>query len=79
MSFTIKAVHDKNLEQYLESLGVLDDVKEGKYLCSYCGKTITLDNLQCVYPFKDEIRICCDNPDCYQKALNDFKGDSNDS
>jgi len=69
MRFKLKAVHDADLENYLMSLGILDGIKNGDFKCKYCGTTITLENLLCLYPVNEEISICCDRPSCYQMAL----------
>ena len=73
MEFKIKAVHEAELEKYLKSLDIFNEIKEGKYQCRHCKTTITLENFLCMYPFNDEIVMCCDNPKCYQKALKEAK------
>jgi len=67
----IKAVHERNLEEMLESLGVLDSVMKGLITCKFCGKKISLENINCVYPKKNEIVFCCDDISCFEKALSD--------
>jgi len=69
----IDAVHEKNLKGLLESLGLLEDVEKGRINCNFCGKTITLENLQCIYPKNDEIIFCCDDVKCFEQALEDSK------
>lgn len=73
MEFKLKAVHEAELEKYLNSLGVLDDVRGGKFKCRHCRTTITLENFLCMYPVGDEIAMCCNNPICYQNALKEAK------
>lgn len=62
----IKAVHPEDIEKYLEGLGILQDVKLGKFTCGGCGKSITLDNIMCIYPEDEKIQFCCDDPKCYE-------------
>jgi hypothetical protein len=70
----ITAVHERNLEEVLKGLGLLDSVKDGNVVCKFCGKRITLDNLNCIYPKDDDIIFCCDDLSCFQKALEDARG-----
>jgi hypothetical protein len=65
----IKAVHEKSLRELIESLGLSKEIEEGKIRCCYCGKKITFENLQCIYPKGNEIFICCDDLKCFEKAL----------
>jgi hypothetical protein len=70
----ISAVHDNDLEKMLVALGILKELKEGRVLCSFCGKTMTPANIQCFLPRGNEIVLCCDDPECFKKALQDLKG-----
>lgn len=63
----VKAVHDNDLEQFLSSIGVLDEINSGLHNCSFCKKQITLDNLGAVYPFDKTIAFACDLPTCLIK------------
>lgn len=66
---SIKAVHDSKLDEYLSSIGVLDQINSGKAYCSICGKKITLENFQCVYPKNEKIMICCSNLACFKAII----------
>jgi len=70
----IKAVHEHNLEEMLKGLGMLEDVKEGRISCKFCGKTITLENLRCLYPKNDEVFFCCTDIECFMQAMQDSGG-----
>ncbi|GAV24826.1 hypothetical protein ciss_07590 [Carboxydothermus islandicus] len=66
----IKAVHDDDLEQFLDSLGLLKKIRKGKMRCAKCNTTITLENFQCVYPEEGKIKVCCSKLECYRKVIN---------
>lgn len=66
---TIKAVHDDDLARLLDSLGVLNDVYEGKKKCYFCGQTITLGTIECIFPKNGEVNICCSARNCYVLLL----------
>lgn len=60
----LKAVYEDDLIGYLKSVGVYQDILEGKYLCKYCGSKITLENLEIMVPEEREIKFICDNKNC---------------
>ena len=60
----VKAVHDDDLEQFLSSIGVLDQIKKGYHRCIVCNTWITLENLGAVYPKDKKINFVCDRPSC---------------
>jgi len=60
----VKAVHDDDLEQFLSSIGVLDQIKKGYHHCIVCNTQITLENLGAVYPKDNKINFVCDRPSC---------------
>lgn len=65
----IKAIHSDDMEKYLESLGVLEDIKAGKIVCSICSKQITIDNITCIYPEDKQIKFCCNKSGCYESLI----------
>ena len=65
----IKAVHEKNVEELLVSLGMLEELKSGKLNCSKCNRVINMQNLLCLYPDGDKVRICCNARECYESVL----------
>ena len=65
----IRAVGEDHLEQYLASLGQLEALERGELTCGVCGSAITKDNLRCLYPFADEIRVCCSQLACYGRVV----------
>jgi len=66
---TIRAVHEQDLEVLLNSLGLSELMAKGELNCGICGSIVNLDNLLCVYPLKDEVKVCCKNPECYKQVL----------
>ena len=65
----IKAVHDSDLEKFLEKLKLLDKIKGGRLRCSICGDVVTLDNFLCVYPEDGQIKVCCNKRACYEEVF----------
>lgn len=60
----IKAVYEQDLLHYLDSLGVLKHIEEGKIRCIHCNQVITVENLDAIVPKKGEVQFVCWNKDC---------------
>ena len=60
----IAAVHDDDLTEFLDSLGVLSDVTSGRSRCKFCRGPVTLDNLAAVFPESGDIKFVCDKVGC---------------
>ena len=65
----MRAIHSKDMEQYLKSLGVLDNVKAGKYKCEFCNNQITISGISCIYPENKQVKFCCNNAQCYEAII----------
>lgn len=65
----VHAIHKRDLESILKDLGLFDKISSGSISCSICSKSITLDNLQCLFTEEDQIKFCCTNVDCYRLVL----------
>ncbi|MCK4395484.1 hypothetical protein KAW96_02695 [candidate division WOR-3 bacterium] len=64
----IKAVHDQDLEKFLENMGILKKIKRGEMKCKFCKATITLKNLHSLFPQSGDIKFVCDKADCIKKV-----------
>ncbi len=65
----LKAVHDEDLERFLDSIGYLRKIKAGRMSCATCGNIVTLDNFQCIYPENGGVKVCCSASRCYEKLV----------
>ena len=65
----IHAVHDDELLELLENLDMLEDFSNGKILCFLCGKVVTEKNLGTIFPYQGDIKISCNDIECYNKVL----------
>lgn len=71
----VKAVHEDDLRGFLSSIGVLDQIENGRCHCSVCGAQIDLNNLSMVFPDKGRIQFVCDRVSC----LNEIESVRKDS
>jgi len=60
----LKAVHDDDLEEFLSSIGVLEQIRKGCHRCNICDTPITIENLGAVYPEGDKINFLCERLSC---------------
>jgi hypothetical protein len=71
MKEKIHAVSNRDLDGLLRSLGLMGDLANGKLNCCCCGSILSRENIGCIYPVKNEVRLCCATFDCLKKALED--------
>lgn len=64
----IPAIHDKDLKQVLNDLGLLEELQEGKLFCFNCSKQITWDNLFALKVVENKLVLFCDEPDCVDNS-----------
>ena len=67
--YELHAVYNEDLDFFLKNLGILKALENGELSCFSCGSTVTKENFGCVLPEDDEIKICCDSLECFDKAL----------
>ena len=65
----VHAVHKRDLELVLSELGIMEQVESGRVCCAKCGKTVTLEKIQCLFMENNEVKVCCSNMDCYQQSI----------
>jgi hypothetical protein len=63
----IYAVHDRDLKQFLAELNLLDKVLKREIKCPECDRVITLENIGFITFSKGEVKICCDDIECFYK------------
>lgn len=65
----IKAVFEPELEKILRQLGIWDKLQNHELKCSLCGDSITLNNLQYIFPHKNRILVGCGKAMCVEKIV----------
>jgi hypothetical protein len=63
----LKAVHDEDLENFIDRLGILKKFKSGEIKCKFCEAPITFENLHSLFPQSGAIKFVCDSSDCVRK------------
>lgn len=64
----IMALHEMDLEPFLQGLGLHDAFVNGQLRCSACNVPITRNNIGFVYALHDDILVCCSSTECLFKV-----------
>jgi hypothetical protein len=64
---SVWAVHDQDLENILDGLGILSKFKRGELKCKFCNNTITFEDLHSIFPQSGSIKLVCDSPNCVRE------------
>lgn len=66
MKKNIKAALGKDLVNILKSIGEYDKLEREELRCSCCGKTLTIDDIQLIYPQRSEVKYICNSFHCIE-------------
>lgn len=64
----ILAFHEQDLEEILNKMELLERFKNKKLKCSICKKVITKENLGCIYPENNNVKVCCSDLKCLNEV-----------
>jgi len=68
---SVLAVYEKDLDDLLQEYDIYDKLKEEGIECEVCKCKVTLKNLGFIVFIGKNLKVCCDNFDCYYKFLNE--------
>lgn len=71
---TVDAIHDDNLLELLDSLGLKNKFLHGKLECAFSHDTITWENLHSIYPDSGAIKLCCTKLSCINSLIDKLQG-----
>lgn len=72
----LNAVHDKDLNQLLKNLGIMEKINDGKLKCKFTGAIINFENLYSIFPESGDIKVVCDSPEAiklFTEYVNEHK------
>ena len=64
MRGNLPAVHDDDLAEYLEKLGVGAKIARGKLACFSCEEPLAIETLAAVFPDSGSVKGVCSKPAC---------------
>lgn len=65
----LKVVHDNDLEELIDSLGLSAKLKAGELKCPFCKDIITIENLHSLFPDSGAIKLTCSRPECVKLLM----------
>ena len=69
----VDAIHDDDLLELLENLGLKNKFLHGRLTCAFCGGVITWDNLHSIFPDSGAIKCCCTKSECVNQLIAKFR------
>jgi hypothetical protein len=60
----INAVHERDLDNLLQKIGIKEKFEGGAFKCKFCNETITKQNLNSILLESGGINFICDKPAC---------------
>lgn len=64
MRGNLAAVHDDDLELYLDRLGVRSRFSRGDVHCFSCEGVLSLETLAALFPDSGVVKVACSKPQC---------------
>ena len=69
MKGRVSAVHDDDLETYLEKLGIRRRLERREMNCFQCNDKLTLESINAIFPDSGSIKGVCNKPDCLSALM----------
>lgn len=69
----VDAVHDDDLLNLLDNLGLKNKFIHHKLTCAFCESAIGWDNLHSIFPDSGSIKVCCTEAECVNKLIAKFR------
>lgn len=60
----IKAVDDQDFPAFLQRIGALGIIEDGKAKCRFCGNVVSVSDVDAVVPVDGDILFVCNRPKC---------------
>jgi len=66
---TLNAIHERDIEDFLEKLGIKEDFNNNKIKCKFCDAIVNKENIYSLFRESGAIKLVCDNPKCINKMM----------
>jgi hypothetical protein len=68
----VDAVYDADLLRLLENLGLKDAFEAETLVCVFCGEIITWENFHSIFPYENDVKVCCTRLKCVNRLISKF-------
>jgi len=65
----LRAVYEKDIEKFLKSLGILEDIKNGRFSCHFCNEKVYFENFGGLIRIRGNLEFFCEKIECYLRML----------
>lgn len=62
----VKAVHKSELDEFLQSVEISEDIDQGKIRCVSCDEIVSRKNIGAVFGDSGEIKVLCNKVKCME-------------
>ena len=70
---TITAVHEHDMEEFLTSCGLKDEIKKNEFICAGCGRTMTIKEITRIKTVKPYPTVKLYGDECRMKVNKEDK------
>jgi len=78
-SMPLRAVYEKDIENFLMQLGFLENINQGVISCKFCARKISKENFGGLIRISGNLEIFCDSIECYMRVLEEKSKHASDS
>lgn len=66
----IYVVYDDDLTDFLQSVGLYENIQNGHEKCCVCNEVVDIDRVQGIIKMKKKYRVVCDKKTCIETIKN---------
>lgn len=66
---SINAVHENDLEGFLDKVGLLQDFQGGKLKCKFCKEPVDKENIYSIIKDSDSYKVVCSKASCVSALM----------
>ena len=76
MKEAIRAIHDAEVVDFFRSIGLLEELGQGKVSCVICAEPLTIASFRAVARKEQKLIFCCSRTSCYASFIPQTRGKS---
>lgn len=65
----LNTVHENDLDNAFNQLGIKEDFENNKLHCKFCGKVVNKENIYSILPESSTVNLICDDPKCVTSLM----------
>jgi len=69
MKEAIRTIHDAEVADFFRSIGLLEELEQGKVSCVICSESLTIASFRAVARKEQKLIFCCSRTSCYASFI----------